>query len=127
MKCLRRKQRCYKIPQLVSSKNKFLSRTHVFLKRKLFDCSNVDETVTFVFAQLFWCNAGIPLNFFDEMILVCEILFRKKFAFTDVLERRSETKNVAICFERNSKLLIEVTIDLPAAPIHFFGKFFYCY
>ena len=69
------------------------------VRRKIFDCSHVDETVIFVFAQLFWRNAGILLNFFDEMILVCEILFREKFAFADVFERIPEPENVAICFE----------------------------
>ena len=59
------------------------------IRREIFNCSDIYETIIFVFAQLFWRYTRILLNFFDEMILVGEILFGKKFAFADVFKRRS--------------------------------------
>ena len=52
----------------------------------MFDSRNVDESTILVFAQLFGRNAGIFFYFFDEVILVCQILFRKQLAFADLLE-----------------------------------------
>ncbi len=83
---------------------------------EIFNGCDVNELAILVFAQFFGRNTRVLFNFFDEMILVGEILFRKKFAFADVFERSPEAKDIAIGFERNAKLLVKVAIDLLATP-----------